>query len=516
MTPAALVLGLLLSAAPGSGATAPMPGPVAPPDARLIFHLAKPAQDVRALRKFLDPAGERAPLFRPEAIGRLFKAALGADLFDLVALDAAGVDVARPLTLSLWKGQWVACFSQKALADAPTAPTSSAGAPPLKAVGFEDRGATFQGFADEAGSWRSGRVARAGITCATSGSADQRPNLLALAANLGDQGAKKAGADLQALTRELGPAPLFGFFQTGRGLVGARFLPRGGGLDVLGRLRGHGRLLSNDARPIDSNGAAKLRAPLVLDLSLSPRALAQGGPLPARIERLIRELCPSCPADARRELGDALLAALSGQIRLAISGVDGKSPRGSLHQIRQALFLPLTEADRVRRAIDALLPHAPTREATREDAGPDPGAHRLMLDGEPVHLGVTKGALYFGNDAGLLERGIAALNGPPRARARARTAKDARLGAIHLTADGPRLANLLQGVSMFDMANGDLFAALFFLKMEASALLRDASRLELTAHPLGEDVRFEIAVDLGGCDACASKRAKPAAAPRSE
>ena len=52
-----------------------------------------------------------------------------------------------------------------------------------------------------------------------------------------------------------------------------------------------------------------------------------------------------------------------------------------------------------------------------------------------------------------------------------------------------------------------LFAALFFLKMEASALLRRAERLELTAHPDGQAIRFDLAFDLKQpCRACAAKK----------
>lgn len=546
MTIAALALSLLISAAPERSEALSRASPVAPPDAQILLHLPRPAEGLPQLRHFLEVAGAKAPLLRPAALGRTFAAALGADLFDGAALDAAGIDVSQPLTLSLWQGHWIACFSEKALDKAPlsaqapglaTLPLpldATGGELPLKPAHFEDRGIDFEGMADQGGSWRSGRARQQNRACAAAGSADQRPILRQAAEGLRGNSLGSTAA-FQVLTQGDGRAPLIAFFRTGRGDVGARFVPGDRDLTVQGRLRGHGDLLTAGGVKNAALNAGTFRAPVRVDLTFSPKALGAGGQIPRRLKQMIRDLCPGCPADAQRDLGDVLLDELAGPISLAIDGVDGKSPRGSLHQIRQAFFVPLKKAERVQRILGELMACHPALLTAQEDQvkcatgrppsyeapmpiPPKPADfgqadHAFLFAGKAVYAGVAQGALYFSNDQRLLERGVAALKAAPYSKAKAEHAEALRRNAAHLILDGPRLSNMLQSVSLFDLANGDLFAALFFLKMEASALLRSARRLELTANPDGADVRFEIALELEG-SRNTPKRATPAAAPK--
>ena len=502
MTPTALALGFLFcAAAPASPASTPT-APIFPPDARVVLHLTNPKADLPALSRFLEPAGEHAPLLRPSSVSRLFSAALGADLFDRASLAAAGIHAERPLTLFLWQGQWGACFTETKDANAPTPPPTTSGALPLKSAQFESDGAHFRGIADaQSGSWISGRVERHGITCATAGSSDQRQRLSQLSFHLRAQ-ASMAGHEINALLKSLPPAPLIGAFQTGHGLIGARFLPRKTGLDVQGRTLTGGEWLIEEGNAQSPVDASALRAPLLATLALSPKARAPQGPLASRLSHVVRALCPACPGDSRQQVLQELLEDVDAPLALAITGVDGRQRPNSLHQFRQALLLPLKTPDRARRAIATLLPKSVTPDPT----APDADARRLTLDGLPVHLGATDKALYFGNDPALLKRVLASPAKAPARRAKAPKRVQPR-PAIQLIADGPGLADLLQSVSMFDMTGGQLFAALFFLKMEASALLRRAERLELTAHPDGQAIRFDLAFDLKQpCRACAAKK----------
>lgn len=498
MTPSVLALGLLF----GAAVPAPKPpAPMAPPDARVVLHLSNPKADLPALSRFLEPAGEHAPLLRPSSVSRLFSTALGADLFDRASLAAAGIDAERPLTLFLWQGQWGACFTETKDASAPTPPQSTPGAPTLKAAQFESDGARFRGLADpRSGDWTSGRVERHGVTCATAGASDQRQRLSRLSFHLRAQ-TSMAGGEISALVKSLPPAPLIGFFQTGHGLVGARFVPRKNGLDVQGRTLAGGEWLLSEGTHQTPVDASAIRAPLLATLALSPKARAPQGPLARRLSHVVSALCPACPGDARQKVLQELLEDVDVPIALALTGVDGKQRPNSLHQFRQALLLPLKTPDRARRAIASLLPKSVTPDPT----APDADARRLTLDGLPVHLGATDKALYFGNDPALLKR-VLASPGQVSAR-RAKAQKRVQQPALHLVADGPGLADLLQSVSMFDMTGGQIFAALFFLKMEASALLRRAERLELTARPDGQAIRFDLAFDLRQpCRSCATRK----------
>ncbi len=294
MTIAALVLGAMLAVAPAGPSAVRVAAPVAPADAQLLFHLPRPADGLPALRQFFDAAGAKAPLLRPAALGKILAPALGADLFDRAALEAAGIDAAHPITLSLWKGQWLACFSPKVsmaaaaaeaaagLAPLPLPLDALDGGPELRTARFEEQGIDFQGRAGADGSWRSGRAWDGARACAAAGSADQRPLLRRAAQALRGE-SLGSSASFLSLARGVGSAPLIGFFRTALGDVGARFWPRERSLAVEGRLRGSGDLLAaSDRRDASIPRPPRPRGrqvPLWLDLALSPQALAPAGPV---------------------------------------------------------------------------------------------------------------------------------------------------------------------------------------------------------------------------------------------
>ncbi|MDR0965887.1 MAG: hypothetical protein LBM75_05205 [Myxococcales bacterium] len=509
MTGAVLALATFLTATPQSKPAAPEAPPIAPMDARIVLHLPAPTQGLPAFRQLFTAAGTKAPLLRPVTFERLFRPALGADLFDLEALADAGIDPQHPITLSQWRGQWLACFTTRAnptptdergarqepgadgagerevaLAplplpmDASASGRSGAGAQsarPLKPVRFEEQGVTFRGQADDTGAWLSGRARLGSLVCSANAiGVDVRPLLRLAADSLRDANASPARApEPQALALVGERAPLVGRFQTRHGRLTARFFPNDSGLVARGKLQGSGELLAKPepkaSQPLHQMTRSAPDVPVWLNLSLSKKALAAGGKLDQALDRALRHSCLDCPAEARLALQRRLLESLSGPVALAITGLDPRAPRGSPQQIRQAIFASVREAEqpKLKTALSAIEPR---------------------LAQSRFGVGLRGGTLSLGNDEKLLKQ-----VSTPSETASAPPPKD----AVRLTFHGARLAELLQPISMFDMANGSLFGALFFLKMEAGALIKSADKLELTANPVGPDIDFEATIALG-------------------
>ena len=483
-----LLPSVLLSLAAAAAPAAPLP--MIPEGASSAVHIPRPDKVLSSAAAFLTSAHgfSKSAWLSPAAISQMFQPSLGADLFSPESLAAAGIDTERPITLSLVQGQWVACFYQpKITVSFEMTPGAASDASRL----------AFSGVTAEDGTWRRGTLSFEDRLCATEGPTDAKKILELAQSTLLMPGKTNSGPEkLIASTGKLSsPTHVIAAFQIQHQTTVASFQPKSGtvpALEAEGRVIGAGKFLEP---PKAKSKAAALpgrpaETPVWAELTLSSQSLTPKGETGRAVQRLIRHLAPNMPPDARNAALQELLSSMTGRMRFAVTGVDGKQPTGSIHQIQQAVFAEVKDAAALQKAIAAFagsLSKPPANEASPITKGGAVG----LLSYKPVWFGIQGDTFYFGNDAKLIRSALALKGGPPAGRGK----KD-RDHSLTLRVDGPAAAEALKSVSLFDMANGSLFGALFMVKSEFSGLLRN-SWLELHAAPLaGGDLAFDAQLSL--------------------
>lgn len=542
MSAAALLAALTLAA------SVPTASPMIPQGATAVIHIPKPAQSLEETLLVLGTAdtlnrtGGRQGAGLSGYVNGLFRNALmGALLLDGegASLKDAGIDATRPITLSMVRGQWVGCHHR-----IPKAPPLALAADPreagagLAAVQERSGKVSFLGVADSQGWWRRGAAVMGDRVCSTSGSTNAKVVLEdARAAFVPAAG--KASPDPSGALRGLFSSREGTRLSTPDRIVAA--MPFHGALALAGfkaSTKGQAAILTEGfvqragnvfAKPAQGKAEAAglpaltdgMPVALWLDAALSTESLSSKGEHGALARRIARHMVPGMPADAREQALKALLGALTGKVRLAVTGVDGKQPASSIHQVRQAVFAQL-DGKSVARVKSALAGFA----AGMKKDGPAPDAQPVtgdgfvgVLSGKPVWFGIVGQAFYFGNDRSLLESAAKQLApdganpAPDRIPAAAFTQEEGALktGERSLTVlvQGEHAANALRPVSLFDMANGNLFAGLFFAKSEAEGVIRN-SRLEFHGAPAatGNDLKFTGKLSIGEAGECPCRKGK--------
>ncbi|GEM_PF-1605005 len=474
--------------------TPPAQLPLIPDGATAVIHIPRPGSALPNTSAFLAAAYglSKSAWLAPASINKMFQPALDADLLSPESLSAAGMDTGRPLTLSLVQGQWVACFYLPAV----TLPAEV----PQNAVPSNDAsGLSASGVTAEDGSWRRGTLSFADRRCTTGGAADAK-KILDLAKNTlvkaGDTNGRTE--NLIASTGKLAsPSHVIAAFQSRNGMAVTSLEPKTGKhpvLDAEGRVVGAESILAAEGASKTAKSAGipgrPQETPLWMELSLSQQTLGAKGDVRNTVRRLIRHLAPNMDPAARDAALQQLMSSMTGQVRMAITGVDGKQPTGSMHQLQQAFFAEVKDAKALQQVIAAFAGGL-SKPAQGEAAPITKDGGVGLLSYKPVWFGIQNGVFYFGNDAKLIQSALSLKD--------TRTQGGKNKGStpsLILRMNGPAAAEALKPVSLFDMANGSIFGTLFMVKSEFSGLLRNAW-LELHGTPKSNgDLSFDARLSL--------------------
>ena len=468
-------------------AAAPVRPPVAPRSAGAAVQVRSPKTALADLRAFLADAGSYAPALRPVELGRSLGAMLGADLLDPASLEEAGVDLEAPVTVSFQQDATVVCLTTvKGARTLERARAALAGNGQPATLAY--KGAQLEG-ASAGKIWHAGFVSQGKSACFASGGADALPALKAAVDALGGAGlaatpAGKAAAGLDA--------PVMAFFQAGEASGALEVHAAKGLLRLVGRAQLKQALLDKpkDADPL---AALALEAPLVARASFSTKSVADpAGPASAALGFLVANACKGCDAALARSVLDGLKAELTGSVGVVAKGLDpaaAMQPMGQYFLFQHAYLLPVKDAEKARKALEAGLDKLKAKSATVAAVEMPEGSSQwsVAIGPREVRVGVAHGALFLANDPGARDIALSALEA-----AKPGTAAHAASFAVN----GPLATAALRRITVLDVPKSQELAALFAFGVEMGSLVKNARQLEGFADPDGAAVKFELGFQL--------------------
>lgn len=498
MLPAqSLAAALVLAAA--APAPAPVRPPVAPRSSPATVLVRSPKAGLPDLRAFLAEAGQWAPMFRPVELGKSLGAALGTDILDPAALQEAGADVEAPMSVSFLGAGTVVCLGTvkggKALERARAMLAGSG-----QAAKLAYKGAQLEGAA-AAKTWRAGVATKGSTLCFASGGTDALAALKEAVDATGGQGlagtkAAKAAAGLDA--------PVMGYFQVPGGGGAFEIRAAKGSLELVGRA-------SLESQPLDKPKEGDLLAglavdaPLVLRAQLTSKAVGdRGGPGASVLEFLAFNAAKGCdPATAQAVLS-TIKPELAGTVAALVDGIDvpGAQQRPSRYYLfPHAYVLPVKDSAKALVALEGALEKLRGKGAkVAKLEAADGGAWSVALGDREARVGVSKGALFIGNQTGALDRMLAALASAKPGKAE---------HAMSFVVDGPRATAALRRISIMDVPKSPELAALFAAGVEVGSLLKAAGPITGWADPDGAALKFQAKLELKPVEPAGPGAAKP-------